>query len=119
MVALIIAGLMVGCVHICFGQELKSTDKFRIKVLPDSETVTKARWNVDTVLVKGDKTCLHEWQTEFESQKYQDAPDSLKSILNPNNERVVQELCLKCGRERIKSEVITTERKRYRLRIIQ
>jgi hypothetical protein len=117
-VALILAALMVGCVHVAISQEKVTIDtaatvrqfadkKFKVKPYVDSVLTPKATWDVDTILVKGDKSCDHQWLTEFENQKYQDAPDSLQTILNPNHERVVQEQCVLCGRERIKSETIT------------
>jgi len=101
-VALIIAGLLVGCGHACIAQE-----KFHIKHWVDSVQVPKASWDVDTVLVKGDKNCNHEWLTQFETQKYEGIADSLRTVLNPNSERVVQEVCVICDRQRIKSETIT------------
>jgi hypothetical protein len=97
----------------------QAQDKFRIKHWVDSVQVTKASWDIDTVLVKGDKDCPHNWLTQFETQKYEGVTDSLRTVLNPNNERVVQEVCEKCGRERIKSEVITIAKQRHHLRAKQ
>jgi len=101
-VVLIIAGLLVGCVHACHAQE-----KFRIKTWVDSVLVAKATWDTDTVLVNGDRDCKHEWLTQFESIKYEGVKDSLRAVLNPNNERAVQEFCTVCDRTRIKTETIT------------
>jgi len=82
--------------------------KFKVKPYVDSVLVQQAGWTTDTVLVKGNAKCGHGWLTEFESQKYADAPDSLQSVLNPKGERVVQERCIICGRRIIKSETITS-----------
>lgn len=96
-------------IALILGLSLSMTqDKYRIVKKPDSTTVTSAIWTVDTVLVKGDPKCNHDWRTVpgGENQKYASAPDSLRMILNPRGERVVQEECILCGRERIKSENI-------------
>lgn len=87
-----------------------SAQKFKVqKAPPDSVLQQKADWDKDTVIVKGDPLCHHVWETVpgGERQKYADAPDSLQSILNPNHEREVQEKCIICNREWIKSETIT------------
>lgn len=109
-VALFILGIIIGCFHACFGQE-----KFRIRPWVDSVLVAKATWDTDTVLVKGDKDCQHEWLTQFEEQKYPLANDSTRNILNPRGERVVQEVCVICNRQRIKSETITFIWKKKRM----
>lgn len=90
-------------------KQLFTSQKFAVKVAPAPKPVQTATWTIDTVLIAGSKSCIHQFRTieGGENQKYAGTPDSLRTILNPNNERVVQEKCILCGREIIKSETLT------------
>lgn len=89
-----------------FSQEKRKAIFVRM-IVPDSITVLSASWTVDKILTIADPKCRHEWQTISEQIQYAEQPDSLRQIYNPNGERMIEIICLKCRGNEIRYEHIT------------
>jgi len=98
MVALIFAGLMVGCSHCLFGQVNMKLIQSSVDNAPQTKTVLSASWTMDSLINQGDDSCRHDWQTLAEQQRHTDSTEIASLPDYQRAERCIVRLCNVCGR---------------------
>jgi len=97
-VALIFAGLMVGCAHCVFGQVNMKLIQSSIDNVPQTKTVLSASWTLDSLIFQGDDSCKHDWKTLAEQCRHTDSVDIASIPDYQKGERCIVRLCNVCGR---------------------